>query len=142
MVARVAVTADTNVYVSALHFGGTPRRLLEVARGGLVDLAVSDAILDELDRVLRDKFGWTSQRAGEAREAVGAFTRHVTPDRRLSVVADDPDDDRILECAVAAGAQFVVSGDRHLLRLGAFEGISILTVAEFLAQLAGGPGPS
>lgn len=55
---------------------------------------------------------------------------------------DDPDDDRILECAVAAGAQVLVSGDKHLLRLGAFEGIRIVPVAEFLERFGfGAPAP-
>jgi len=56
----------------------------------------------------------------------------IEPLVRLDVVADDPDDNRVLECAVAGRADCIVSGDRHLLRLGAFEGTPILTVRQFM----------
>ena len=61
----------------------------------------------------------------------------VRPSETLAVIQDDPDDDRILACAVAAGAGFIVSGDNHLLRLGHFRGIQILKVAEFMQCLPG-----
>ena len=139
MVARRTVTADTNVYLSALHFGGKPRQVLEAARAGLFDLAISDAILAEVDRVLGTKFGWEADRRAAARRALGGIARHVAPERPIAAA---PDDDRILECAVAAGAQVLVSGDKHLLRLGAFEGIRIVPVAEFLERFGfGGPAP-
>ncbi len=118
MVARLTVTADTNVYVPALHFGGKPRRLLEAARAGLFDLAVSEPILTEVERVLRTKFAWDAEHVAAARRVVG---------------------DRILECAVAAGAHVLVSGDKHLLRLGAFEGIRIVPVAELLVRFGLAP---
>ncbi len=139
MVAWLTVTADTNIYLSALHFGGKPRQLLEAARAGLFDLAVSEPILTEVERVLRTKFAWDAEHVAAARRVVGGFTRLVIPDREIATVPDDPDDDRILECAVAAGAHVLVSGDKHLLRLGAFEGIRIVPVAEFLVRFGSGP---
>lgn len=139
MVARLTVTADTNVYISALHFGGAPRRLLEAARAGLFDLAISAPIVAEIERVLTTKFGWDAAHVVAAVRVLGGFTRLVAPERAIAAVPDDPDDDRILECAVAAGAQLLVSGDKHLLRLGAFEGVQIVTVAEFLERFAAGP---
>jgi predicted nucleic acid-binding protein len=60
----------------------------------------------------------------------------VTPQRRVNAVKEDPDDNRILECALAAGADMIISGDGHLLRLTAFEGIAILTPREFLSSLS------
>jgi predicted nucleic acid-binding protein len=58
----------------------------------------------------------------------------VTPRRRVNAVKDDPDDNRILECALAARADVIVSGDGHLLRLTAYEGITILTPRSFLTH--------
>jgi predicted nucleic acid-binding protein len=52
----------------------------------------------------------------------------VEPDFKLDAVPDDPDDNRVLECAVAGKADFIVSGDRHLLRIGSYEGIAIVTI--------------
>ena len=62
------------------------------------------------------------------------FARHVTPAKRLRVVRSDADDDKILECAVAAGSEIVVTGDAHLLSMGDFSGIRMQRVAEFLAE--------
>ncbi len=53
----------------------------------------------------------------------------------LSVVKDDPGDDRVLECAIAGSADVIISGDRHLLDLGSFQGIQILTVRRFMDQI-------
>ena len=95
-------------------------------------LAVSEPILAEVRRVLGDKFRRAPEEVAEADRLIRGFAELVTPTRRLAVVVEDPEDDRILECAVAAGAQVLVSGDKHLLRLGKFEGIVIVTVAAFL----------
>jgi uncharacterized protein len=79
----------------------------------------------------------------EADHLIRAFAEVVQPTRRLAAVSEDPDDDRILECAVAAGAHVLVSGDQHLLRLGKFEGIVIVTVAAFLDRyFPAPPGPA
>ena len=128
------VTADSNQYISALLRGGKPLQLLELARSGQIELAVSDDILNEVRRVLRDKFKVPAEDLEEYRNQVLGFAKHVTPVERLRVVMSDADDDKILECAVAAGSEIVVTGDAHLLSLGDFSGIRIQRVAEFLAE--------
>ena len=109
------VTADSNQYISALLPGGKPLQLLELARSGQIELAVSDDILNEVGRVLRDKFKVPAEDVEEYRNQVLGFAKHVTAVERSSVVTSDADDDRILECAVAAGSEIVVTGDAHLL---------------------------
>ena len=128
------VTADSNQYISALLRGGKPLQLLELARSGQIELAVSDDILNEVGRVLGDKFKVPTEDVEEYRNQVLGFAKHVTPAERLRVVTSDADDDKILECAVAAGSEIVVTGDAHLLALGNFSGIRIQRVAEFLAD--------
>jgi len=128
------VTADSNQYISALLRGGKPLQLLELARSGQIELAVSDDILNEIERVLRDKFKVPAEDVEEYRNQVLGFAKHVTPGERLRVVTSDADDDKILECAVAAGSEIVVTGDAHLLSMGDFSGIRIQRVAEFLAE--------
>lgn len=63
----------------------------------------------------------------------------VAPQVCLTVVKDDPDDDRVLECAITGEAEFIVTGDRHLLRMGTFNGIEIVTVRDFMSSLAAHP---
>jgi uncharacterized protein len=126
------VVADTNVLVSALQFGGKPKQLLDLAVDGYVDIALSEAILDETLRVLRDKFDRTPEELLENDKQLRVVGRIVSPTESISTIADDPSNDRILECAVEADAEVIVSGDKHLLALGSFRGIPIQRVNEFL----------
>jgi uncharacterized protein len=128
------VTADSNIYISALQFGGQPLRLLELARAGAIDLAISEPIIAEVERVLRDKFNWPGEQVHEIEPRLAAFTRRVTPTETLDVVKDDPADNRILECAKAAGSEYVVTGDDDLLRLGKYVEIQIVKVSDFLQR--------
>lgn len=127
------VVADTNVLVSAIQFGGKPKQLLDLAVDGYVDLAISEAILEETLRVLRHKFHRTPEELRETDKHLRVLGCIVTPSESINVIDADPSDDRILECAVAADAEVIVSGDQHLLVLGSFRGIPIQPVGEFLA---------
>lgn len=111
-------TADTNIYISALQFGGQPERFLNLARTGSIELAISPPIIAEVERVLRDKFKWPAEQVAQIEPRMAAFTRRVTPTETLDVVKDDPSDNRILECAKATGSEYAVTGDDDLLRLG------------------------
>src|SRR5207247_1934364 len=98
-----SVTLDSNIYVSALEFGGKPMALLESALDGEVDVAISQPILDETLRVLRDKFSWSPDSLRDAEATIRAATRVVEPTIKLNVVESDPDDNKIVECAVESG---------------------------------------
>jgi putative PIN family toxin of toxin-antitoxin system len=127
----IRATLDSNVYVSALQFYGVGVRLLEIARAGQIRIDTSDAILDETMGVLRDKFAWAGYRLHFARAALLKYANRVTPAQTLKI-ADDPDDDRIIECAVTAGSDFIVTYDKDLLRLGEYGEIKIVHPADFL----------
>jgi putative PIN family toxin of toxin-antitoxin system len=126
------ITPDSNILISALVFGGTPLRLLEMALGGEVLLFISDEILQETLRVLRDKFGLSQERLARAEHYIGTCTERVKPSRRIDIIKDDPDDNRVLECAEASTCEFIVTGDSDLLRLGKYGSIRITTVRSFL----------
>jgi putative PIN family toxin of toxin-antitoxin system len=127
------VTADTNVIISGLNFSGNPRRVLEMAEEGLIQLSISDAILDEVARVLRrEKFGWPEEAIRQALSQISRFSEHVDPKQRIDVITEDPTDNRILECAAASGSDYLVSGDKHLLKVGRYQGFKIVPPAEFL----------
>jgi uncharacterized protein len=127
-------TADSNIWVSGLNWYGKPHELLNLARDGKIELAISDAILDEFSRILHDKLEWSDDRLNSMHAEVATFTRRVSSAETLDVVKADPNDNRILECAVAAGSDMIVTGDAHLLQLGAYRGIKIMKVADFLGQ--------
>jgi putative PIN family toxin of toxin-antitoxin system len=129
------VTADTNIYISGLIFTGPPRQFLMQAEAGRFRLAISDALLEELRRILRAKFAWSDEAVAETVANLLGCAVLVQPTERLDVVRDDPDDNRVLECAVAAGSRYIVTGDAALLRLGSYANIRILKVAEFFGLI-------
>jgi putative PIN family toxin of toxin-antitoxin system len=126
----VRVVLDTNVLVSALHFGGRPRRLLDDVLRGDHTLIIGPAILGELEAVLVETCGWTSDRAAAARAELEAIAEVVTP-VEVPRVCRDPDDDQILAIAVAGAVDALVTGDADLLALGAYGGVNISSVADF-----------
>lgn len=126
------VTLDTNIYVSALEFGGIGARLLAMARAGHFRLDASDGILDELITVLRDDFHWEAYRLRFARQGIVRLANVVVPAQVIDVIKEDPDDNRILECAVEADSDYIVSHDRDLLRMKEYCRIKIVTAADYL----------
>lgn len=130
------VVADTNILISAFLFGGLPRVFVDLGLGGAFDLVTSHALLAELGEKLRGKFAVPETRASAIQNLLQREATVTRPSFVLNVVSDDPDDNRVLECAVAGEADFIVGGDKHLLRLGSHGGIAIITVRQFL-QTAG-----
>ena len=134
MAARTVVL-DANIYVSAFVFGGKPKRAFQLGVTRRIDVAISEPIRTEVLRTLRDKFRWPDERLTGARSLIASAAKTVVPTVTLHVIERDPDDDRVLECAVAAKAEFIVTGDSDLLDIGEYEGIEIIQVAEFLSRV-------
>jgi len=140
------IVLDTNVTVSALLWRGTPYRLVEtIRRPPQHHLFTSAALLEELGDVLTRNFaakrlallGLTGE--GLLADYAG-FAEMVAPRTVPEVVIADPDDDHVIAAAVAAGADIIASGDRHLLGLGTYQGVRILRPADVLAGVIGAPG--
>ena len=129
---------DSNVWISAFRFKGRPLDLVLKAAEGEFELYTSQSIMDETTRVLREKFNAQQSEIDEALKIMSAAARKVEPTITLDVVKDDPKDNHIIECAVAAGADVILTGDKkHLLKMGEYQGIKMMQVSEFLAQQRG-----
>lgn len=128
----ILATADSNIYVSALQFGGVALEFLNAARGATFQLVTSETILAEVRGVLLRKFRWSKEMLDEAISEMRDFIRLVTPIQTLNVIAEDPEDDRVIECAIASGSGFIVTGDRHLLRLIQYQNIRVIKLSEFM----------
>src|SRR6266516_2624153 len=102
-----------------------------MAIAGEVDVAISDAILEEIERVLGTKFKWEPDEIREAEALIRGVAKHVDPKLRLDVVPDDPDDNRVVECAVEAGSEAIITNDKDLLRMKRYHRIKIMRVGEF-----------
>jgi uncharacterized protein len=131
----VRVVFDTNIYISAFVIPGS--RAEEAYLSALhqtFELFTSIPILTETATVLQRKFGWEEEQTQELIQTISRIAHVVKPTKRLHVVADEPDN-RILECAIQAKTNYLVTGDRHLLTLGHYEDVTIIRLAEFLETL-------
>jgi putative PIN family toxin of toxin-antitoxin system len=134
------VVADTNVVVSGLLWRGNPRRVLEAARDGSIELFTSAALLAELLDVLsREKFTERLASAGVSPQELvlgyAALASVIQPAVIEPVILADPDDDAVLACAIAGQCEIIVSGDSHLLDLKQHQDVRILTAAQLLAEI-------
>jgi uncharacterized protein len=131
----IRLAIDTNVYISALMFGGLPGALLDLVFLQSFVTVISPDLLDELDEKLRLKFDVSPEDAATVLDRIAGTAQLVHPEETLHVIREDPDDDRVLECAVSGKANYIVTGDRHLLKLGEYRGIRIMRVREFLDSI-------
>lgn len=127
----IRVVLDTNVYISALIFGGVPHSAFMLASTRPYELCISTPILIEVRRTLTDRFNHSPGEAERTGRRLQELCQFIIPAEVVSACTD-PDDDRVLECAVAAEASIIVTGDRALLRLDPFRGVRIVTPAQFL----------
>lgn len=138
---HLRVVIDTNIFVSGtILLRGTPFEVLEAWRRQDYVLVTSEAIIAEIERVLRyprirDRYGVTEQDVLRLVESLRADALIVPGEDPVSGVCADPADDKFLACALAAQADCIVSGDPHLLEVSGYEGMAILRPREFLEQL-------
>jgi uncharacterized protein len=133
------VLCDTNILVSAFIAGGPPSRVVESAIDGRIELLIASPVIEELERVLTIKLGLDRQRVGEITALLSdlASSQLAPPPTTPASVTGDPDDDLILACAVRGQVDVLVSGDRrHLLPVGEYEGVRIVTAQTLLAELS------
>ena len=134
------IVCDTNVLISGILFGGNARLIMQMSSRGRLTNYISEEILSEAEDVLsRPKFNLSRQQV----YAIIALFRDtfelVQPTIRHQVVISDPDDDRIIDAAVEAQAEVIVSGDKHLLSLESWAGIRVLSPAAFMMEVGSGP---
>ncbi|MGZ4212749.1 MAG: putative toxin-antitoxin system toxin component, PIN family [Actinomycetota bacterium] len=128
------VVLDTNVLLSAILFGGVPRRLLQAVIDGRLRLVTSRHLLDEFEEILEEKFGFSKAAAVETRSELEVLAEIVEP-VDVPKVCRDPDDDQVLAAAQAGAAEVIVTGDRDLLVLEWYNNIEILPPAMFIPRL-------
>jgi len=131
------VVLDTNVLISAILFGGKPRQILEKAIRGEIRLCLSEPILEELKGVLqRPKFNYSPEMIQVILTELSGISDFVNVSKMIDVVVEDPEDNRVLECTVEAKANYIVTGDSHLLKLSRYQNIEIVNTVAFLEKLS------
>ena len=126
------VVFDSNILISALLFpGGRAETAVANILEGMDDLVISRPILREVLSVLASKFSRDKEEISRVAVVLGEMGEIVDPSRRVEVFRDEPDN-RILECAVEGKADVIVTGDKAMLALGEYQGIRLMTLAEYL----------
>ena len=127
------VTLDTNILVSAIIAKGNEFEILKKAKSGKIELIFSLEILKEFKSVIsRPKFGFSEEQVNNALKQMISISTIITPTSKLNVVKEDLADNRILECAEAGNADYIVSGDSHLLNLKEYKSIKIIRASEMM----------
>lgn len=129
------VVLDTNIYISATFWEGAPHRIVKKAADHEFITYISKDITKELKNVLSRDFNRNDDEIRVIVDAIKLFAKSIESQEKIEIIKDDPDDNRILECASACHANFIVTQDNHLLKLEEFKGIKILTPKEFLELL-------
>lgn len=132
---------DTNTVVSGFLWRKAPRLIIDAATEGRIQLVTSSALIDELAKVIaRRKFSRKIAEQGVPAAALleryAKLAELITPAQIRRTVPQDADDDHVLACALAARADWIVSGDAHLLNLKHYQGMRIINAAEALRSLA------
>lgn len=136
----ITLVIDTNTIVSGILWQGPPGKILDLHRSGTIKLLSSEPLLDELRDVLsRPKFSERFQRIGKTPAEVIDDYRHsvlmINPPLLPPVILADLTDDKVLACAVDGRADYIVSGDHHVLELGSYAGIPVLSAMQLLERI-------
>jgi putative PIN family toxin of toxin-antitoxin system len=129
------IVLDSNVYISALLFGGIPELPIRLAIAGKITVLISEAILSEVKGVLSAKFRWTDKQVAGFEKEIRSLAEVIDATSVLSVVTGDAADNRVLECAVDGSANCIITGDRHLARLKTYGSIRIVSPRQFAEAL-------
>ncbi len=132
--AKKRIVVDTNVLISGFIFPGSAiSELLERILSGEFDLGMSDEILNEFKKVLRNKFGLSSEIAGEYAEIMSVNAVAVKPKEKITALKDK-EDNRVLECGVEFGARYIITGDKQFLNHKKYKNIKIISPADFIRR--------
>ena len=131
------ITLDTNIMVASTFWAGAPDRIMRLVEDEKVDLVLSEDIIGELLGVL--EYEELKKKAKDnglvmrrSVEKIVSVSEVINPQRRLFVIKEDPDDDKFIECAVEGDAEYLISRDKHLLKLKKYKKIRIVKPEEFL----------
>ena len=127
------IVVDTNIYISAIFWGGKPREIIDLGRDNRVHIFTSLEIENDIAEKLRTKFRLNEEEINQILLDFSTLTVPVKVTTKIEVIPDDPEDNKFIECAVISGANYIVSGDKHLLDLKEYSGIKILKASEYLA---------
>ena len=134
---KIRIVLDTNVLISALLFGGIPRKILELVLVEKLQLLCSSEILKETEGVLsRPKFKLKKAIVKSFVNEIADLSEIIEPIKRFKVVKEDPNDDMLFDCAHAGNADFIISGNDHVVKVNIFQTTKVFNPADFLKTIS------
>jgi putative PIN family toxin of toxin-antitoxin system len=135
------VVLDTNVWISAMVWGGTPSKIIRLAEDKKITILISDEIVSEINQTLKyQKISQIYQEIGLTRqqliESVLQISKLTKTEEKIGLIQQDPTDNKFIECASVGNADYLISGDKHLLRMHLYKKTQILSAKEFLKTLS------
>lgn len=130
---EISVVLDTNIYLSGIIFGGNSRHILDLVIHKKIKAYTSPSILLEIADKLEKKFHWHKEQIIITIKTIAKTVIVVKPQKRLRVVKMDKSDNKIIEAALESGADYIISGDKHLLEMKSYQGIKIVSPSSFLS---------
>ena len=129
------VVLDTNVLVSGIFYSGPPAVILRAWKRGKISLVTSPKILDEYKRVVEElAIQFPGVEIQPILELIVVYSEVCSPPPLAEPVCEDPSDDKFFSAALEAGAKIIVSGDKHLLKVSGYQGLSVLTPRQFVSS--------
>jgi len=131
------VTVDTNVLISATFWYGDSNIIIKLIENKEIVLILSEEVIEEYANVLKyneiqNKIKDKNLEMLHSLQKIISISTIIEPKNKLKIIKEDPDDNKILECAIEGKVDYIITQDNHLLKLKEFKGIKIITPKEFL----------
>lgn len=131
------IVIDTNVLVSGIFWTGNEAKVIEHCKKGKYINIASPYTLGEFEKVIsKERFALTREEIEDLIELVLSFSVILIPSQKVNIIKKDPNDNMFIDCALAGNAEYIISGDSHLLDINRYKGIKILTAKKFLEEQA------
>ena len=127
------IVLDTNIFISSFFWGGNPRKIVQRIIDGKDELFICKEILQEIASVMaRPKFNVSNESVMRFIHSIEDIANHIVLSGIVQQVCRDSEDDKILECALLANADYIITGDTDLLIFEEFRGVKIITANEYV----------
>ena len=127
------IVVDANIFISSFFWGGSPRRIVERIIAGKDVLFITKEILDEIgDVIRRPKFHASENEIHYFMNSIEELGNRITAKNKIENVSIDEDDNKYIECGIAASVDYIISGDKHLLEIEEYENIKIIDARKYL----------
>ena len=127
----IRVVLDSNILISAFFWDGNERSILRDCRKGKLHLVLSDFILEEVNRVLQQKFGVEEHLSRSYIREIFRFSEIVITKGIIDIIEEDPSDNRVIETAVIGKVDFLITGDKHLIKIKEYQDVQIIKYGDF-----------